>query len=144
MSNVSPHRNVKVMRRNSLLLAVALWLVASRCHAQASSPEHDALLFLDSQVFPAKAAACSTRITGYSAKFDPAFRTWLAGNKEHLAAGEAFLRADAEKTKVPFDGDVKAVAATVAQQWSTASMAVLQENCAVLLQQLSSEVPTGG
>ena len=131
------------MRRNSLVVAVALWLVASTCHAQASSPEHDALLFLDSQVLPRKAVACSARIAGYSAKFEPAFRTWLAIHKDHLASGEAFLRADAEKTKVPFEGDVRAVAATVAQQWSTAPLPVLQENCAELLQQLR-EVPMGG
>ena len=143
MSNVSHHTNINVVRRHSILFAVALLLVASTCRAQAASPEHDALLYLDSQVLPKKAAACSTRIAGYSAKFEPAFRTWIALNKDHLAAGEAFLRADAEKTKVPFEGDVQAVAATVAQQWSTAPLPVLQANCAALLQQLS-EVPSGG
>ena len=139
-----PHPgNINIVHRHSLVLAVALWLVASTCHAQASSPEHDALLFLDSKVLPRKAAACSARIAGYSAKFEPAFRTWLAINKDHLASGEAFLRADAEKTKVPFEGDVQAVAANVAQQWNTAPMPVLRENCAALLQELS-EAPNGG
>jgi hypothetical protein len=141
MSNLGYHSNHNVVHTNSLVLAIALCLVASASHA--SSPEHDALLFLDSKVLPKKAAVCSTRIAGYSAKFEPAFRSWLALNKDHLAMGEAFLRADAEKTKVPFEGDVQAVAASVSQQWSSAPLSVLQENCAALLQQLS-EVSSGG
>ena len=101
-----------------------------------ASPEHDALLFLDSQVLPRKAAACSARIAGYSARFEPAFRTWLAKNKAHLTAGEAFLRADAERTKVPFEPDIQAVALDVSRQWAGAPLPALQDNCEALLIQL--------
>jgi hypothetical protein len=126
------------VRGNSLALAAALWIAVSAPeHAQATSPEHDALLFLDSQVLPKKAAACSARIPGYSARFEPAFRTWLSTNKDHLASGEAFLRADAERTKVPFEPDVQAVIDVVSRQWTTAPLPVLQENCDALLLQLS-------
>lgn len=127
------------MRRNSLALAVALGIAASTpVSAQvATTPEQDALLFLDSQVLPRKASACSERITGYSARFDPAFRAWLATNKDRLASGEAFLRADAERTKVPFERDVQSVIATITQQWTTAPLSVLQEKCAATLLQLN-------
>lgn len=124
-------------------MASTFWLGASAFHALALSPEHDALLFLDSKVMPRKAAACSSRISGYSARFEPAFRTWLAVHKDQLVSGEAFLRADALKTKVPFEGDIQAVGATVSQQWGSAPLPVLQENCAALLEQLS-EMPSGG
>jgi hypothetical protein len=105
--------------------------------AQVTTPEQDALLFLDSQVLPRKAAACSERISGYSARFDPAFRAWLATNKDQLASGEAFLRADAERTKVPFERDIQSVIAAISRQWTAAPLAVLQENCAATLLQLS-------
>jgi hypothetical protein len=104
-------------------------------HAHAS-PEQDALLFLDSRVMPKKAAACSTRITGYSARFEPAFRAWLARNREHVSSGEAFLRADAERTKLPFEPDVEAVAAGISQKWTSAPLPALQDNCEALLIQL--------
>jgi hypothetical protein len=98
-----------------------------------ASPEQDALLFLDSRVLPRKAAACSARIAGYSARFEPAYRTWLAKNKDRVAAGEVFLRADAEKTKVPFEPDVQAIAVTVSQQWANAPLPTLQDNCEAML-----------
>ena len=133
-----------LMRRTSLALAVALWIAVSTSgHAQAASPEQDALLFLDSQVLPKKAAACSARIPGYSTRFEPAFRTWLSTSKDHLASGEAFLRADAERTKVPFEPDVQAVIVTVSRQWTTAPLPVLQEYCEALLLQLR-EASDGG
>ncbi len=127
------------MRRNSLALAVALGIAASApVSAQVvTTPEQDALLFLDSQVLPRKAAACSERITGYSARFDPAFRAWLATNKDRLASGEAFLRADAERTRVPFERDIQSVIATISQQWTAAPLSVLQEKCAATLLQLT-------
>jgi hypothetical protein len=106
--------------------------IALSTPAQAS-PERDALLFLDSQVLPRKAAACSARIAGYSAKFDPAFRTWLSRNQEHVAAGEAFLRADAERTKVPYEPDIQAVVVGISQQWGSAPLATLQDNCEAML-----------
>ena len=124
------------MHRNSLALALTLSLAAAFPeHAQAS-PEQDALLFLDSRVMPRKAAACSARIGGYSARFEPAFRAWLARNKEHVASGEAFLRADAEKTKTPFEPDVQAVAVGISQQWTNAPLPTLQDNCEALLIQM--------
>ena len=127
------------MRRNSLALAVALGIAASTpLLAQVvTTPEQDALLFLDSQVLPRKAAACSERISDFSARFEPAFRAWLATNKNHLASGEAFLRADAEKTKVPFERDIESVIAAISQQWTKAPLSVLQENCAATLLQLN-------
>jgi hypothetical protein len=101
-----------------------------------ASPEHDALVFLDSRVLPRKAAACSARIAGYAARFEPAFRDWLTRNREHVASGEAFLRADAEKTKVPFEPDVQAVALGISKQWTSAPLPTLQDNCEALLIQL--------
>jgi hypothetical protein len=112
-----------------------LVVIAIPEHAHAS-PEQDALLFLDSRVMPRKAAACSARITGYSARFDPAFRAWLARNKGHVASGEAFLRADAERTRIPFEPDVEAVAVGISQQWTSAPLPTLQDNCEALLTQL--------
>ena len=124
------------MHRNPLAIAAALCLAASLPRPAEASPEHDALLYLDAQVLPRKAAACSARISGYSAKFEPAFRTWLSRNKVHVAAGEAFLRADAEKTKVPFEPDVRAVASGFAERLSAAPLPTLQEHCEALLLQL--------
>jgi len=101
-----------------------------------ASPEQDALLFLDSRVMPRKADACSARISGYSARYEPAFRAWLARNKEHVTSGEAFLRADAQRTNVPFEPDVQALAASISQQWTSAPLTTLQDNCEALLIQL--------
>lgn len=118
------------------VVAAALCLAAFLPWPAQASPEGDALLYLDAQVLPKKAGACSARIAGYSARFEPAFRTWLARNKTHVAAGEAFLRADAERTKIPFEPDVRAVAGGVAEQWSAAPLPALQEQCEALLLQL--------
>jgi hypothetical protein len=124
-------------------LAIALGIAVSTSeYAQAASPEQDALLFLDSQVVPKKAAACSARIKGYSARFEPAFRTWLSTNKDHLASGEAFLRADAERTKAPYEPDVQGVIDVVSRQWTAAPLPVLQEYCEGLLLQMS-DAPNG-
>jgi hypothetical protein len=124
------------VQRISLAFAFTITVaVAIPQHAHAS-PEQDALLFLDSRVMPRKAAACSARIASYSARFEPAFRAWLARNKEHVASGEAFLRADAERTKVPFEPDVEAVAVDISQRWTGAPLPTLQDNCEALLIQL--------
>jgi hypothetical protein len=124
------------VHRNPLALAFPLFLAVALAEPAHASPEQDALLFLDSRVMPRKAAACSARIAGYSGRFDPAFRAWLARNKEHVAAGEAFLRADAERTKAPFEPDVQAVAVSISQQWANAPLPTLQDHCEALLIQL--------
>ena len=122
--------------RSPALAAVIGCLVAAPVFAQAPSIEHDALLYLDSQVLPKKAAACSARIPRFSNQFDPAFKAWLAAHRHQLAAGEAFLRADAEKTRMPLERDVESVAGSISQQWNAAPLAVLQENCETMLMQL--------
>ena len=131
------------MHKKTHTLAVALWMALPMSQNAQASPERDALLFVDSQVLPKKAAVCSARISGYSAKFDPVFRTWLSTNKEHVALGEAFLRADAERTKIPFEPDIQAVAIAISQQWATAPLTMLQENCEAMLLQLR-EASNGG
>jgi len=110
--------------------------------AQAPSVEHDALLYLDSQVLPRKAAACAARIPRFGAIFEPAFRTWVATHRQQLVAGEAFLRADAEKTRMPFERDIESIGGKISEQWNAAPLAVLQENCDAMLLQLREE--TGG
>jgi len=122
--------------RSLALAAVVGCTVSSPVLAQAPSVEHDALLYLDSQVFPKKAAACSARISGFSVLFDTAFRTWLAANRNRIAAGEAFLRADAEKTRMPLEKDVQSIISNISQQWTGAPLPVLQENCDSMLIQL--------
>ena len=131
------------MRYRALVLAAAIGgnLLALPLAARASV-ESDALLFLDSQVLPKKAAACSARISGFSSLFDPAFRTWLASNRGRIAAGEAFLRADAEKTRMPLERDVQSIAGNISQQWNAAPLAQLQENCDAMLIHLK-EAPDG-
>ena len=124
------------MDRNALAFAFTLSAALAIPGPVHASPEQDALIFLDSRVMPRKAAACSARIPGYSTRFEPAFRAWLARNKEHVASGEAFLRADAERTKVPFEPDVQAVALGISQQWTNAPLPTLQENCDALLIQM--------
>jgi len=126
-----------------LALVVTFWIAVSVPGFAQASPEQDALLFVDSQVLPKKAAACSTRISGFSARFEAAFRTWLSTNKAHVASGEAFLRADAQRTGVPFEPDVQAVVAAISQQWASAPLAVLQDNCESMLLQLR-EASNGG
>lgn len=133
----------KPVHKKAHTLAVAFWMALPMSQNAQASPERDALLFVDSQVLPKKAAACSARISGYSAKFDPVFRTWLSTNKEHVAFGEAFLRADAERTKMPFEPDIQAVAIAISQQWATAPLTMLQENCEAMLLQLR-EASNGG
>ncbi|HSC62212.1 MAG TPA: hypothetical protein VLD35_01145 [Caldimonas sp.] len=124
------------VRAKTLVAAAALVLATSMTAPVLASPEQDALIFLDSQVLPKKAATCAARIAGYSARFDPAFRIWLGRNKDHVASGEAFLRADAERTKVPFEPDVQAIATSVTQQWAAAPLPTLQDHCEALLVQL--------
>ena len=131
------------MHRNSLAFAFALSAAFAIPELAHASPEQDALLFLDSRVMPKKASACSARIAGYSARFEPAFRAWLARNKAHVTSGEAFLRADAEKTRVPFESDVEAVAVGISQQWTSAPLPTLQDNCEALLIQLKESAEGG-
>jgi pyruvate/2-oxoglutarate dehydrogenase complex dihydrolipoamide acyltransferase (E2) component len=122
---------------STLAFTAALCLAAFLPEHARASPEHDALVYLDAQVLPKKAVACSARIAGYTARFDPAFRTWLSRNKERVAAGEAFLRAEAERTRVPFEPDIQAVGVSMAQQWTALPMVTLQDNCEALLLQLN-------
>ena len=131
------------MHRNSLAFAFALSAALALPELAHASPEQDALLFLDSRVMPKKASACSARIAGYSARFEPAFRAWLARNTAHVTSGEAFLRADAEKTRVPFEPDVEAVAVGISQQWTSAPLPTLQDNCETLLIQLKESAEGG-
>ena len=128
--------------RSLALAALVGCTVSSPALAQAPSVEHDALLFLDSKVLPKKAEACSARISGFSAQFDPAFRAWLATNRSRIAAGEAFLRADAEKTRTPLERDVQSIVGNISQQWNAAPLSLLQENCDAMLTQLK-EGPEG-
>lgn len=131
------------MRLRSLALAVLVGGTLSfPVAAQAPSVEHDALLFLDAQVLPKKAAACAARIPGFSARFDPVFRAWLAANRSRIAAGEAFLRADAEKTRNPLERDVQSIAGNISAQWNAAPLPTLQENCAAMLVEVR-EGPNG-
>ncbi|MEO5882002.1 MAG: hypothetical protein ABIQ06_06260 [Caldimonas sp.] len=130
------------MRLRSLALTAFVGCVCASVLAQAPSVEHDALLFLDSQVFPKKAAACAARISGFSVLFEPAFRAWLASRRSSIAAGEVFLRADAEKTRMPLERDVQSIAGNISQQWNAAPLALLQENCEAMLTQLR-ESPDG-
>ena len=97
------------MHNNPLAFAAALCLAAFLPQYAQASPEHDALVYLDAQVLPKKAVACSSRLAGYTARFEPAFRTWLARNKDNVASGEAFMRAEAERTKVAFEPDIQAL-----------------------------------
>ena len=118
------------------LAAVVASAALGPAAAQAPSVEHDALLYLDSQVLPRKAAACAARLPRFPAQFDPAFRAWLAAHRHQIAAGEAFLRADAEKTRMPLERDVESIIASITQQWNAAPLALLQENCETMLVQL--------
>lgn len=127
------------MRFRSIPLGLAALvgcLLLAPAGAQTPSVEHDALLFLDSQVLPKKAAACAARLPRFSIQFEPAFRGWLAAHRQQLVTGEAFLRADAVKTGMPLDRDVESIAGNISRQWNAAPMAVLQENCETMLTQL--------
>jgi len=125
------------VHRSTLTITAALCLAAFLPEHARASPEHDALLYLDARVLPRKAVACSARIPGYLARFEPAFRTWLSRNKARVNSGEAFLRAEAERTKVPFEPDIQSVGASMAQQWTALPMVTLQDNCEALLLQLN-------
>lgn len=132
------------MRITPLALALAVCSsISAPALAQADSAEHNALLFLDAQVLPRKAAACAARVSGYAGRFDPAFRTWLSRNRSRIASGETFLRADAEKTKMPLERDVQSITLSIFQQWSAAPLPLLQENCEEMLLQLR-DAPGGG
>jgi hypothetical protein len=131
------------VRGNSLAFVLTFSIAVAMPRCAHASPEQDALLFLDSRVLPQKAAACAARITGYPARFDPAFGAWLARNQERVASGEAFLRADAERTRVPFEPDVQAVAVRISQQWTSAPLPTLQDNCEALLIQLKESSGSG-
>jgi len=129
--------------RTSLAFVFTVSMTAAMTGPAHASPEQDALLFLDSRVMPKKAAACSARISGYSARFEPAFRAWLDRNQAHLVSGEPFLSADAQRTSVPFEPDVQALAAGISQQWTAAPLPTLQDSCETLLIQLK-ESSDGG
>lgn len=130
------------MRSRSFPLAAVLGSTLFGPIAALASVEADALLFLDSQVLPKKAAVCSARISGFSNQFDPVFRSWLATHRSRIAAGEAFLRADAEKTRTPLERDVQSIAGNISQQWTAAPLATLQENCDAMLIHLK-QAPDG-
>jgi len=121
------------MRYRSFALAALMGCNLSCPILAQASVEGDALLYLDSQVLPRKAAACSARISGFSSQFEPVFRAWLTANRSRIAAGEAYLRADAEKTRTPFDRDVQSIAGNISQQWNAAPLSMLQENCDAML-----------
>ena len=125
------------------LVAVVGCTLLAPAAAQSTSVQHDALLYLDSQVLPRKAAACAARIPRFGAIFDPAFRTWLATHRQQLVAGEAFLRADAEKTRMPFERDIESIAGKISEQWNAAPLPVLQENCDSMLLQLREDAGGG-
>jgi hypothetical protein len=127
------HKDLRPVHSNTLAFAAALCFAFCLPENARASPEHDALLYLDAQVLPKKAVVCSARIAGYTARFEPAFRSWLARNKENVASGEAFLRAESERTKVPFEPDIQALGANMAQQWSAAPLLTLHDNCEALL-----------
>jgi hypothetical protein len=59
-----------------------------------------------------------------------------------IGAGEAFLRADAEKTGMPLERDVESVVNSVTKLWNAAPLPELQENCDAMLTQLR-EGPDG-
>ena len=122
--------------RSPALVAVIGWTLLAPVEA---SVQHDALLYLDSQVLPRKAAACAARIPRFDAIFEPAFRAWLATHRQQLVAGEAFLRADAAKTRIPLEPDIESIAGNISRQWTAAPLAVLQENCDSMLLQLREE-----
>jgi hypothetical protein len=130
------------MRYRSFALAALMGCNLSCPILAQASVEGDALLYLDSQVLPRKAAACSARISGFSSQFEPVFRAWLTANRSRIAAGEAYLRADAEKTRTPFDRDVQSIAGNISQQWNAAPLSMLQENCDAMLIHLK-EAPDG-
>ena len=62
--------------------------------------------------------------------------------RSRIAAGEAFLRADAEKTGMPLERDVESVVNSVTKLWNAAPLPELQENCDAMLTQLR-EGPDG-
>jgi len=130
------------MRYRSFALAALMGCNLSCPILAQASVEGDALLYLDSQVLPRKAAACAARISGFSSQFEPVFRAWLTANRSRIAAGEAYLRADAEKTRTPFDRDVQSIAGNISQQWNAAPLSMLQENCDAMLIHLK-EAPDG-
>jgi hypothetical protein len=130
------------MRLRSLALAALLGGTLACPILVRASVEGDALLFLDSQVLPRKAAACAARISGFSNQFEPVFRAWLTANRSRIAAGEAYLRADAEKTRTPLERDVQSIAGNISQQWNAAPLSTLQENCDAMLVQMK-EAPDG-
>ena len=130
------------MRYRSFALAALMGCNLSCPILAQASVEGDALLYLDSQVLPRKAAACAARISGFSSQFEPVFRAWLTANRSRIAAGEAYLRADAEKTRTPFDRDVQSIAGNISQQWNAAPLSMLQENCDAMLIHLK-EAPVG-
>ena len=130
------------MRYRSFALAALMGCNLSCPILAQASVEGDALLYLDSQVLPRKAAACSARISGFSSQFEPVFRAWLTANRSRIAAGEAYLRADAEKTRTPFGRDVESIAGNISQQWNAAPLSMLQENCDAMLIHLK-EAPDG-
>lgn len=116
----------------SLLLACPVAVLA-----QAAS-EQEGMLYLESLAMPKRASVCSARITGYSAKFDPLYAKWSAGNQARLAAGEAFLRAEAAKSNQNFTFHTQAVAIIDAQLLEKATLEILQENCNAILQRLAT------
>jgi hypothetical protein len=130
------------MRYRSFALAALMGCNLSCPILAQASVEGDALLYLDSQVLPRKAAACSARISGFSSQFEPVFRAWLTANRSRIAAGEAYLRADAERTRTPFERDVQSIAGNISQQWNAAPLSMLQENCDAMLIHLK-EAPDG-
>jgi hypothetical protein len=132
-SRTPAHKDPRPVHSNTFAFAATLCLAACLPECARASPEHDAVLYLDAQVLPKKAVACSARIAGYTARFEPAFRSWLARNKDNVASGEAFLRAESERTKVPFEPDIQALGANMAQQWSAAPLLTLHDNCEALL-----------
>ena len=115
-----------------------LGVLLAPCHAQSADEARQSALYLYSVEFPRKADVCESGMPGFLDRFRPAFEDWVVRNKDDLARGEAFLRAEAAKANMSFERNIDALASNDAKSMAKASSAMILENCNWMLQTVTA------
>lgn len=116
----------------SAIVSAAYGLMCGHCHAQSNDEARQSSLYVQSVELPKTAHVCAANVPGFAERFRPAFDRWVDQHKSDIAAGEAFLRADAAKANKSFS-EVETVTTLDAEMLRKASKAMIAENCSAIL-----------
>jgi hypothetical protein len=115
------------------LVVFAAGFVSCAALAQPVANEQDAMFYLEALAMPKKAAVCAKRIEAFGTKFESSFVKWRSANEKQILSGEQFLRSAAAAENRDFKANVEAVTDQAAKVLSSATPAMVKENCDALL-----------